>query len=103
MHSCHDTPATLSENGTQIILVGNPNVGKSVLFNLLTNLYATVSNYPGTTISISHSKADLGFGPVEVIDSPGVNTLIPMSEDEQVTRDMLLAKNESPSLPFVNC
>jgi ferrous iron transport protein B len=93
MHSCHDTSSTLSEHGQQVILVGNPNVGKSVLFNLLTNLYVAVSNYPGTTVSISHSKADLGFGTVDVIDSPGVNTLIPMSEDEQVTRDMLLARN----------
>lgn len=93
MRSCHDTSSEVPTDGEQVILVGNPNVGKSVLFNLLTNLYVTVSNYPGTTVSISHSTADLGFGTVDVIDSPGVNTLIPMSEDEQVTRDMLLERN----------
>ena len=38
----------------KIILVGNPNVGKSVIFGLLTNKYVTVSNYPGTTVEISY-------------------------------------------------
>jgi ferrous iron transport protein B len=93
MRCSDESVEAIPETEEQVLLVGNPNVGKSVLFSLLTNLYVTVSNYPGTTVSISHSRADLGFGPVTVIDSPGVNNLIPMSEDEQVTRDMLLARN----------
>lgn len=74
----------------RIILVGNPNVGKSVLFSALTGRYATVSNYPGTTVEITRSEARLPNGPVEIIDTPGTNSLLPQSEDEQVTRDILI-------------
>lgn len=74
----------------RIILVGNPNVGKSVLFSALTGRYATVSNYPGTTVEITRSEARLPTGTVEVIDTPGTNSLLPQSEDEQVTRDILI-------------
>jgi ferrous iron transport protein B len=74
----------------RVVLIGNPNVGKSVLFGLLTKRYVTVSNYPGTTVTITRGKADLDGTSVEVLDSPGINSLVPMSEDEQVTRDILL-------------
>lgn len=74
----------------RIALVGNPNVGKSVIFGALTGTYATVSNYPGTTVEVARAAAR--FDPsVEIIDTPGVNSLTPNSEDEQVTRDILLA------------
>jgi len=74
----------------RIALVGNPNVGKSVIFGALTGTYATVSNYAGTTVEVARAMAR--FDPaVEVIDTPGVNSLTPNSEDEQVTRDILLA------------
>ncbi len=78
-----------------LILVGNPNVGKSVLFGCLTNTYVAVSNYPGTTVEISRSRLAAGAVPGHasgtVVDTPGTNTLIPTSEDEKVTRDILLA------------
>lgn len=79
--------------GEKVVIVGNPNVGKSVIFGLLTGRYATVSNYPGTTVTITSGSCDIGGKETQVIDTPGVNTLIPMSEDEVVTRDILL--NES--------
>ncbi|PKL52245.1 MAG: ferrous iron transport protein B [Nitrospira bacterium HGW-Nitrospira-1] len=80
----------------RIVLVGNPNVGKSVIFGLLTGQYATVSNYPGTTVEVSSGNIELGGRKFLLIDSPGVNSFIPMSEDEQVTRDILLVeKNEN--------
>lgn len=44
----------------EIALVGMPNVGKSVLFNALTGIYITVSNYPGTTVKISRGKTQIG-------------------------------------------
>lgn len=73
----------------RIALVGNPNVGKSVIFGALTGTYATVSNYPGTTVEVVMAAAR--FDPkVQVIDTPGVNSLTPHSEDERVTRDILL-------------
>lgn len=76
----------------RIVLVGNPNVGKSVLFGLLTGKYVTVSNYPGTTVEVSHGNLSLDSKKFVVVDSPGVNSFIPMSEDEQVTRNILLAE-----------
>jgi ferrous iron transport protein B len=75
---------------SRVILVGNPNVGKSVLFGHLTKTYATVSNYPGTTVELSTAPA-AGFPDAPaVVDTPGVNSLTPLSEDERVTRDLLL-------------
>ncbi len=70
----------------KIALIGNPNVGKSVLFGHLTGRYATVSNYPGTTVEISEGRRDQHH----IIDTPGANSLFPLSEDERVTRDILL-------------
>jgi ferrous iron transport protein B len=78
-----------------IVLVGNPNVGKSVIFGLLTGKYVTVSNYPGTTVEISQGNIALDGKNFLVVDTPGVNNLIPMSEDEKVTRDILLAERPS--------
>ncbi len=76
----------------KVILVGNPNVGKSVVFGYLTGRYVTVSNYPGTTVEITRGEASARGGTVEVIDTPGVYSLLPMSEDERVTRDILMAE-----------
>ena len=73
-----------------MILIGNPNVGKSVIFGLLTGKYVTVSNYPGTTVEVSYGNTSAGNKNLLIIDSPGVNNLTPMSEDEKVTRDILL-------------
>jgi ferrous iron transport protein B len=73
-----------------LVLVGNPNVGKSVMFMALTGRYVTVSNYPGTTVEITRATATLGGQKRLVIDTPGTNGLIPQSEDEKVTRDVLL-------------
>ncbi|MEW6108542.1 MAG: ferrous iron transport protein B [Nitrospirota bacterium] len=84
----------------RIVLVGNPNVGKSVIFGLLTGKYVTVSNYPGTTVEVSFGNIDLDSRKFVVVDSPGVNSLIPMSEDERVTRDILL-KEEIGSVVLV--
>ncbi len=72
-----------------VILVGNPNVGKSVLFGALTGRYVTVSNYPGTTVEVTRGNATIEGAPWHVLDTPGTNNLLPMSEDEQVTRDIL--------------
>ncbi|HUL29895.1 MAG TPA: ferrous iron transport protein B [Thermodesulfobacteriota bacterium] len=81
--------------GGKIILIGNPNVGKSVIFNYLTGKYVTVSNYPGTTVEVSTGTLSAHGQKFQVLDTPGVNSLIPMSEDEKVTRDILLKEPKS--------
>ncbi len=84
------TPDAEAEKARIIILVGNPNVGKSVVFGNITGRYVTVSNYPGTTVEISRGKVKERGRSVEIIDTPGVYSLLPMSEDERVTRDILM-------------
>ncbi len=71
------------------VLVGNPNVGKSVLFKNLTSRYVTVSNYPGTTVEIVRARASFDGRRIEVIDTPGVNDLAPRSDDARVTLRLL--------------
>ena len=78
-----------------IALVGNPNVGKSVIFNYLTGVYADVSNYPGTTIEIAESALDtndeaLNDIQVNIIDTPGVYGISSFNDEEKATRDYVL-------------
>lgn len=91
----HAASETLAPNNGEIILVGNHNVGKSVLFGWLTGKYVTVANYPGTTVEITRGVATRDSRRV-VVDTPGVNSLHPISDDERVTRDVLL--NATPSV-----
>jgi ferrous iron transport protein B len=74
--------------------VGNPNVGKSVVFGWLTGQYVTVSNYPGTTVELAQGNSKVGGRKRVIVDTPGINSLIPMSEDERVTRDILLQEGD---------
>ena len=83
---------TVSPQGPPVLLVGNPNVGKSVIFGALTKRYVNVSNYPGTTVEVTRGTARMLPGEPELVDTPGTNSLTPQSEDEQVTRDILLAE-----------
>jgi ferrous iron transport protein B len=85
-------PASEPAVAPPLLLVGNPNVGKSVIFGALTRRYVTVSNYPGTTVEITRGVARAVAGHPEVIDTPGANALTPQSQDEEVTRDILLAE-----------
>jgi len=82
----------IEEGAKRLILIGNPNVGKSVIFGVLTRRYVTVSNYPGTTVEVSKGGAAIGGERYTIVDTPGVNSLVPMSEDERVTRDILLSE-----------
>ena len=78
-----------------VILVGNPNVGKSALFGALTGKYATVSNYPGTTVAITRGRMRSGRQSLPVLDTPGTSSLASTSEDEAVTRDILRAEKDA--------
>jgi ferrous iron transport protein B len=78
-----------------MILVGNPNVGKSVLFRNLTSRYVTVSNYPGTTVEVVRARATYGGRTAEVIDTPGINDLTPRADDARVTLGLLEANEDA--------
>jgi ferrous iron transport protein B len=76
-------------SASAIALVGNPNVGKSVLFHRLTGAYVNVSNYPGTTVEVSRAAARFDAD-IDLIDTPGVLSLPARSDDERATMRALL-------------
>ncbi|MCX5835015.1 MAG: ferrous iron transport protein B [Deltaproteobacteria bacterium] len=79
-----------------MLLVGQPNIGKSVIFSILTGRYVVVSNYPGTTVEVLSGKAtELDL---YVIDTPGIGSIIPRSEDEMVTLRTILSDEEKSIL-----
>ncbi|MBF0424770.1 MAG: ferrous iron transport protein B [Magnetococcales bacterium] len=88
---CH--PADKQEQATDpkggrvltVAVVGLSNTGKSALFNALTNAYAIVANYAQTTVSIDRKRAILAGKPVELLDTPGVTSLIAFSADQERT------------------
>ena len=88
MH-CHNNLSNIQipEGAKKIVLVGNPNVGKSVFFNALTGVYVDVSNFPGTTVDISHGR----YGNDVVIDTPGVYGVSSFNDEERVARDVILS------------
>src|SRR6056297_3323703 len=71
----------------KIVLVGNPNVGKSIFFNFLTDSYVSVSNYPGTTLDISTGN----YKNYIVLDTPGVYGVSSFNDEEKVARDIILS------------
>ena len=73
----------------KILLMGNPNVGKSVIFSRLTGINVIASNYPGTTVEFTKGHLKLGEEQAEVIDVPGTYTLEPTSKAEEVAVEML--------------
>jgi ferrous iron transport protein B len=94
--SCHANTSPSFSGLKKIALVGNPNTGKSVIFHNLTGSYATVSNYPGTTVDVFRGKGKIGNTEIEVVDTPGTYALLPITEDERVARSILL--NEKPDI-----
>lgn len=73
----------------KIVLMGNPNVGKSVVFSRLTGANVIASNYPGTTVDFSKGKMKIGSEYVEIIDAPGTYSLEPTNKAEEVALKML--------------
>ena len=84
---CHGTVTVEAPAGARkIVLVGNPNVGKSLFFNAFTGLYVDVSNFPGTTVSISSGR----MGEDVVLDTPGIYGVSSFNDEETVARDIVL-------------
>jgi len=83
-----------------VALVGNPNAGKSALFNALTGARQKLGNYPGVTVERKAGRLSLSDGrPVELVDLPGTYSLSPASPDEQVTRDVVLGRQDGEKRP----
>jgi len=83
-----------------IALVGNPNAGKSALFNALTGARQKVGNYPGVTVERKTGRLALPDGrPLELIDLPGTYSLDPASPDEAVTRDVIFGSLKGERRP----
>ncbi|KTE18637.1 ferrous iron transporter B [Sphingopyxis sp. H050] len=83
-----------------IALVGNPNAGKSSLFNALTGARQKIANYPGVTVERKAGHTSFADGrPISLIDLPGTYSLTPASLDEAVTRDVILGRQEGEKRP----
>ena len=83
-----------------VAVAGNPNAGKSALFNALTGARQKVGNYPGVTVERHSGRLTLADGrPVELVDLPGAYSLEPASPDEAVTRDVLLGRQKGERQP----
>jgi len=87
--------APASQPERKIIVVGAPNVGKSVLFNRLSGAYVSVSNYPGTTVEVARGAMQLDGQQIEVVDTPGMYSLLPVTEEERVARRVMLQERPS--------
>ncbi|MFP4482934.1 MAG: FeoB small GTPase domain-containing protein [Thermovirgaceae bacterium] len=95
--SCHFCPLKSSPGATEIaagcdkkiLLVGNPNVGKSALFSRLTGVHAISSNYPGTTVGFTQGRFRHGDDCYQLIDVPGAYTLDPTNEAESVAKRII--------------
>ncbi|HEY82113.1 MAG TPA: GTP-binding protein [Dehalococcoidia bacterium] len=100
---CHGGGVRLGDGRLRKVgVVGSPNVGKSVVFNNLTGAYVTVSNYPGTTVDISRGKAKIDGEEIEIVDTPGMYSLLPISEEERVARLILFQEKPEVVLHVVD-
>jgi len=105
--SCHQpTTTTLLSDGQapaivhRVALAGNPNVGKTTVFNLLTGLRQKVANYPGVTVERKSGRL-IGHEDVEIVDLPGTYSLNPRSMDERVAYDVLVGRMRGEPAPDV--
>src|SRR5881275_24698 len=84
-----------------VALVGNPNTGKTTLFNALSGLRQRTGNYPGVTVETKKGHAVCAGRAVELIDLPGTYSLAPRSPDEMVAVDVILGRQEGEARPDV--
>ena len=102
--SCHGEGLHIKDDNLRrkVSIVGSPNVGKSVVFNSLTGAYVTVSNYPGTTVNVSRGKAKIEGEEFEVVDTPGMYSLLPITDEERVARSILLEEKPGVILHVID-
>lgn len=80
------TSVIFESKNLKIVIAGNPNVGKSVIFNYLSGIYVDVSNFPGTTIDITKGK----YKNFDVYDTPGIYGVSSFNDEEKVARDIII-------------
>ena len=85
-----------------VLLVGNPNVGKSTLFNTLTRAHQKVVNAPGTTVELAQGTWRLGATELALTDLPGTYSLIARSPDEQVVTDAMARADHDLAIVVVD-
>lgn len=96
---CSDIVVTEATGAPVIALVGNPNAGKTTLFNQLTGMRAKTANYPGTTVEHRSGLALMGQSPVEIVDLPGLYALDSASAEERLARDVLTGEWKRAARP----
>jgi ferrous iron transport protein B len=79
-----------------VVIAGNPNSGKTALFNALTGSFQKVGNYPGVTVEKVVGRAQLGDLTVDLIDAPGLYAFEALSEDERIALDLIHGRNAEP-------
>ncbi len=85
-HGHHGGRGPVFSPARKIVLVGNPNTGKSVFFNALTGIYVDVSNFPGTTVDVSQGR----WGDDLIVDTPGIYGVASFNDEERVARDIIV-------------
>ncbi len=85
-------PDELDHTVIRIALAGNPNVGKSVIFNQLTGLSQVIGNWPGKTVEKAEGRAHFGDYIFNIIDLPGIYSLSTYSLEEIVTREYIVGR-----------
>src|SRR3954451_21199864 len=95
-----DFPMVLLRTPT-VALLGNPNTGKTTLFNALAGMNQRVGNYPGVTVETKKGKFPVSDQLIELIDLPGTYSLAPRSPDEMVAVDVILGQRPDEHRPDV--
>ncbi|MHB0868044.1 MAG: ferrous iron transport protein B [Chloroflexota bacterium] len=85
-HGHHGDQGQTPSHSRRVVLVGNPNTGKSVFFNALTGLYVDVSNFPGTTVDVAQGR----WGDNLIVDTPGIYGVASFNDEERVARDIIV-------------
>src|SRR6186713_2300326 len=103
MSSCHSTSDSTVKNSTfTVALAGNPNSGKTTIFNALTGLRQKVANYPGVTVEKKTGRCKLPDGAIaDVIDLPGTYSLISRSIDEHIASEVIRGLRPDTPAPDV--
>jgi ferrous iron transport protein B len=86
----------------KILLIGQPNVGKSSLLNALVGPRVTVSNYPGTTVEVTKAKKKINNIEIEFVDTPGIYSISDRSEEEKVTEKALFEEDKDGAITIID-